>query len=658
MDFKDILSQINNNIGNITNSLNPAMNSSAASSDDETSKNYDNDSNHLQNNHSESQNISASRLRREDPLLLGTQRSANHNQNEQSQSSNQIKGQSPNQPSTNQKTTPLEQLLGSSTHNEQLQDLIDQQIQSTPQNHAANDDFDSESIAILQSQIQQLQATSSPISTGSQALLQEKSTNEKPANNAVFANLKPENNRKDDTSTPNLFSGILNSEKSADSDFKLNPNLTSVAQTKEEDFFAPPSGLKDVGLKKVAIEDLLLKFLYYQRQVSGKELASMIRLPLHTIVDPIMMGLSEEEFIEVTGTKGLGGHNRDYRLTRKGGERAENAMQMSTYVGPAPVSLSDYIDSVNRYPRIQFTDQLLREAYKDLVIDEKTFEEVGPALYSNKSMFLYGPAGTGKTSIAERINRCYKDTIRVPYCINIQGTPIRFFDFFLHTPANKNLQPGSLPPMEPNLDARWIEIQRPCIIVGPEFSIASTDIQLEQSGTNYQFPQTIKSNGGVFIVDDFGRQKESPEVLLNRWIIPLDKQKDILTFPKTGQQFSVPLKAFIVFSTNLDPKQLVDDAFLRRLAYKLKINFPSLETYCRIFASEAQKAGLMWQDDSLDYLIQAHYVKDGRPMRACDPKDLLARVTDILKFRGVKKFPQELTKELIDRACKSYFVGG
>lgn len=434
-------------------------------------------------------------------------------------------------------------------------------------------------------------------------------------------------------------------------------DVTSVIPTKEQDFFAPPSSMKDVGLSPISIQDLLLKCLFYQSTASGKELANRVRLPLHSIVDPMLMKLAEEKFVEVTGTSGLGGFNKNYRLTNIGYSRAQDVLKVSNYVGPAPVSLADYTEAVTKYyGEINFTEQDLRAAYKDLVISELAFEEVGPALTSGKSMFLYGPAGTGKTSIAERITRCYKSPIKVPYAINVQGIPMRFFDYFLHQPTDTSIQPGSLPPLRADFDNRWIEVKRPCIIVGPEFTITSADLQYDPDGPSYQFPSSVKANGGVFVVDDFGRQKEPPETLLNRWIIPLDKQKDILSL-RTGQQITVPFKVFTVFSTNLDPKKLVDDAFLRRLAYKMKVDFPSLEGYCQIFANEADKSSIKWSDEILDYLIQTHYFKAQRPLRACDPKDLLARVTDICRFKRLKA-PYELSKELLDRAVKSYFVGG
>jgi hypothetical protein len=433
-------------------------------------------------------------------------------------------------------------------------------------------------------------------------------------------------------------------------------DVTQVIKTKEEDFFAPPSGLKDVGLSPIAIQDLLLKCLFYQSNATGKELASKVRLPLHSIVDVMLMKLNEEKLVEVMGTSGLGGFNKNYRLTSSGYNRAQDVLKVSNYIGPAPVSLADYNKAVSEYPPLDFDNKTLRAAYKDLVMSESAIEQFGPAILSGKSMFLYGPAGTGKTSVAERITKCYKSTIKVPYAVNIQGMPVRFFDYFLHKPVEENLQPGVMPALRQDFDNRWIEIRRPCIIVGPEFNVASADLQYDPDGPSYQFPSSIKANGGVFVVDDFGRQKENPEVMLNRWIIPLDKQKDILSL-RTGQQVSVPFKVFTVFSTNLDPKSLVDDAFLRRLAYKIKIDFPSLESYCQIFANEAAKQNIKWDDAILDYFIQTHYIKAQRPTRACDPKDILSRASDIAGFQNIKK-PFALTQEIIDKACKSYFVGG
>ncbi|HEY9885903.1 MAG TPA: hypothetical protein V6C96_01450, partial [Vampirovibrionales bacterium] len=424
-------------------------------------------------------------------------------------------------------------------------------------------------------------------------------------------------------------------------------NSSNVIPTKADDFFAPPSGMHDVGLSPIAIQDLLLKFLFYQSSATGKELANKIRLPLHSIVDPMLMQLVDEHYIDITSANGVGGFNRAYRLSKNGYNRAKDVLKSSSYVGPAPVSLRDYNKAVEEYYKpLELSEKDLKEAYKDLVISEEVLAQIGPALNSGKSMFMYGPPGTGKTSVAERITRCYKSTIKIPYAINVQGIPMRFFDYFLHKPANFEMQGGALPPLSNEHDNRWVEIQRPCIIVGPEFTIASADLQYDPEGSSYQFPNSAKANGGVFVVDDFGRQKENPEALLNRWIIPLGRNQDILNL-RTGQQISIPFKVFMVFSTNLDPAELVDEAFLRRLAYKMKIDYPNLEVYCQIFANEADKANIKWEDELLDYLIQTHYMKAARPLRASDPRDLLARVVDYCKFNKMKT-PFTLTKELID----------
>ena len=488
-----------------------------------------------------------------------------------------------------------------------------------------------------------------------------------PANNELqdFSRFTQEQtSHNNDLSFSSLKQTGLNKNPSFSLDTKSNtvkindnqPEMGGIIPTKEQDFFAPPSGMHDLGLSPISVQDLLLKCLFYQSTGTGKDLANQIRLPLHSIVDPMLMKLTEEKFLEVTSTTGLGGFNKNYRLTSSGYNRAENVLKSSNYVGPAPVALADYIEAVTQhYGELNFSEEDLRKAYKDLVLSEKTIDEIGPAIISGKSLFMYGPAGTGKTSVAERITRCYATTIKVPYAIQVQGVPMRFFDYFQHKPIDKTVQAGTFPALKADQDNRWIEVQRPCIIVGPEFNIASADLQYDPEGPSYQFPSSIKANGGVFVIDDFGRQKEQPETLLNRWIIPLEKQKDILSL-KTGQQITVPFKVFAVFSTNLDPKKLIDDAFLRRLAYKIKIDFPSLETYCQIFANEAEKANIKWEDADLEYLIQTHYSKAGRPLRACDPRDIFARATDTCRFKKVKA-PFKLTKELIDKACNSYFVG-
>ncbi|MDX1917657.1 MAG: hypothetical protein SFT81_00735 [Candidatus Caenarcaniphilales bacterium] len=427
-------------------------------------------------------------------------------------------------------------------------------------------------------------------------------------------------------------------------------------KTKADDLFAAPTSLKEVGVSAKALQDLLLKFLFYHGELSGKELALRLHLPLYGIVDILLSALSDEHFIEVTGSTGIGGHNKIFRLSNKGTERSRDAIKFSSYVGPAPVPLNDYIRAVNEhYGETIITEEELRESYKDLVLDKEIFDQIGPAIYSGKSIFIYGPPGTGKTSIAERIIRGLKDTIKVPYAINIQGIPVRFFDYYQHIPADPNIRPGELIQQDTEHDYRWVEIKRPCIIVGTEFTLKSCEFQYDDNESSCEFPPTIKANGGLFMVDDFGRQRESPENILNRWIIPLEKQKDILAM-RTGQQVVVPFKALVAFSTNLDPAKLIDAALLRRIAYKIKVDLPNLETYCQIFACQAEKMKIEWSDDILDYFIQTYYFKANRKMLASDPRDILERVIDMHRYKGLNP-PYRLTREVIDRACKIFFMG-
>ena len=420
---------------------------------------------------------------------------------------------------------------------------------------------------------------------------------------------------------------------------------------KTQDFFAAPINLEETSLNFAEVQNLLLKTLAKKSTASGKELALELRLPLHGVTDPILSNLYNQKYIDVIQTSGLIGANKIYKLTNAGYQRAEDASRICSYLGPAPVSLDDYIFAVENYSEISFTPNELEEAYQGLIISPEAIRQIGPALLSGKSLFLYGPPGTGKTSIAERITRCYQSTIKIPFAVNISGSTVRFFDSFWHKPVN----PEELEKPELHQDNRWIEIERPCILVGPEFKTEATHIQSDSNGQNLQFPNSIKANGGVFIIDDFGRQQEKTEILFNRWIVPLGRRKDILSLPRTGQQVTLPFRVFLVFSTNLEPKEVIDGAAIRRLGYKVPINYPDVEAFCQIFALEAEKMKIEWTDELLEYFIEKEYYQNTRPMRASDPRDILEKVSDIATFEGVS-MPCELNKDLLDKACKAFFA--
>jgi|GEM_PF-1059072 len=438
------------------------------------------------------------------------------------------------------------------------------------------------------------------------------------------------------------------SEDSAERLFEEKEDYATL--TKAQDFFAAPSNIEETDLKFSEIADLSLKILAKKNTATGKELALELRLSLHGLVDLVLSNLYDQKYIDVVKTSGLIGANKTYKLTTLGYQKVEDINKISSYVGPAPVSIRDYILAVENYPEINFSPDELGKAYQDLTVNKDVLEQIGPALLSGKSLFLYGPPGTGKTSIAQRITKCYGSTIKIPFAVNVDGSVIKFFDSFWHKPIN----PEKLKDQNFHEDNRWIEIARPCILVGPEFRVSSTHIQADSLGENLQFPNSIKANGGVFIIDDFGRQKEHPDILFNRWIVPLGQRSDILSLPKTGQQVMLPFRVFLVFSTNLEPKKIVDDAAIRRLGYKVLINYPEVEAYCQIFALEAEKARISWSDEILEYFIEKEYYKNSRPMRASDPKDILSRVIDIARFRGLN-FPCNLSKELLDRACTLFF---
>ena len=423
-----------------------------------------------------------------------------------------------------------------------------------------------------------------------------------------------------------------------------------------------PENLQQTGLTSGFLSNMILRTLYVRGGMLGLDLARLVCLPFKVIEESLGF-LKNEKAVEVLGGDLIARISYRFNLTEIGRKRAAEAIKMCAYVGPAPVPLEDYVEQVYRQAvtNINVSPELLRAAMSHLVISDELFNAVGPAVVSGKSVFIYGPPGNGKTAITQAIGNFMNQSggdIYVPYAFLAEQNIVTVFG--QGRPSAQPRAEGD-EPLEDNeatirrllnsgtVDPRWVKIRRPVIITGGELTLSMLDLRYNPDSNYYQAPLHVKANGGIFLIDDFGRQLCSPKELLNRWIVPLENRVDYLSLA-TGQQFQVPFEQLTMFSTNLDPKDLVDDAFLRRMRHKVEIFAPSREVYEKIFLAVCKKLGMNQCADAVEYLFERYYNR-GRTTRASDCRDLLETVQSICRFR---KMPVQLTRNLMAEASASF----
>ena len=359
------------------------------------------------------------------------------------------------------------------------------------------------------------------------------------------------------------------------------------------------------------------------------------------ICDTIFQHLRKEQFVEV---KGMKGNDYEFSLSATGRKVAQDRYSMSQYVGPVPVPLNEYTEAVRlQSVRYDISREYLQKVFYDLVLPDEMLDQLGPAIISNSQIFLYGSTGNGKTSIAERLVRIFDDFVYLPHAIEVQGQIINFFDSVVHQPLDP----------EEGIDTRWVRCERPCIAVGGEMVQEMLELRYEETLGYYTAPLQMKANNGLFIVDDFGRQMINPRDLLNRWIVPLDRGIDFLSL-RTGVKFPIPFETMVVFSTNLDPRQLADEAFLRRIQNKVKVETITPEIFDKILQRICEAAEIEWTLEASDY-IRLRCSADARKpvLRACYPRDVVNILQNIAKY---EKRDPTLEPADVDRAIELYFA--
>lgn len=421
-----------------------------------------------------------------------------------------------------------------------------------------------------------------------------------------------------------------------------------------------PESIEEIGIDFERLTDLALKTFFVLGQLSCRELAERMALPVY-LAQEILDHVRRAKLVDTVVGRGHNEPVQRYTLTSNGSEQAHGLLQRNRYVGPTPVPLETYCDVIRRNAQrsshVGFAE--LQEALSGLVLSPDIVNQLGPAVDAGRSLFIYGSSGNGKTSLAEAIGDARGSETLVPYAIEAKGEIIRVFDAAIHktvddaagSSAVDGFDPAHLVARARHRDRRWARVRRPLLVAGGELTLDQLELSYSAQSGIHQAPYQLKANSGTFLIDDFGRQRVRPADLLNRWIVPLEKNYDYLRLA-TGDVVEIPFDILVIFSTNLSPRDLVDDAFMRRIKYTLELLDPTPSQYREIFRRFCDRVNVEYQSEVVDDVIERYYHEAGRPMRSCHPRDIIERICDRAKY---EERPPALDREVVEWACDSYF---
>jgi hypothetical protein len=405
---------------------------------------------------------------------------------------------------------------------------------------------------------------------------------------------------------------------------------------------AIPQNFAELGISESLILDLVLRRMLIEGYSSLQGLSRSLRVSV-PIIDLAFKHMRSQQLVEI---KGMAGNDYKFTLSAGGKQLAGERFQVSQYAGACPVSLKEYSSATKvQAAKVHVDRSSLRGAFSDLIVTDRMLDQLGPAIISQNSIFVYGPTGNGKTSLAERMLRVYKDAVLIPYAVEVDNQIISLYDPVVHQPIDND---------ETDIDQRWVLCKRPCIVVGGELIPSMLELRLDEASGIYAAPLQMKANNGILIIDDFGRQLMSPRDLLNRWIVPLDRRVDYLTL-RYGVKFQIPFETMVVFSTNLEPSDLADEAFLRRIHNKIYVEAVNAQCFDQIFTRVVQSRSIQAEPDSAEYLRKL-CLREGRTeLRACYPADICNILLSIGMYEGRGPI---MTKAEMERAASLYFAKG